>query len=310
MREFIGYENIISNFERRNYNKTLSHAYLISGQNGSGKSILAEKLAKLMIDAREDREYIDIMHYKSSKSSFGVDDVRNIIEEIQKKPYENDKKVVIIHEGDKLTIQAQNALLKTIEEPPNGVHIILLCENLELILDTIKSRCEIYKLTPLSKKELSEYIEIYWNNKNEEEKKSAIAFSFGVPGRIDRYFQDNELQSLRYSILDLLDGLTKNNIEFVLKKEEEFSSIKNNNIEILDIMFSFIRDILVYKEVDNDDLIINNDKIKEISELAINMSFKKLNNMISNIEEAKRNIKSNVNWNTVLRLMLMSFMEG
>ena len=65
---------------------------------------------------------------KMKRVYFFVDDVRNIIEEVSKKPFEGEKKVIIIHEGNRLTIQAQNALLKTIEEPPIGVYIIILCK--------------------------------------------------------------------------------------------------------------------------------------------------------------------------------------
>ena len=157
MRKFIGFKNLIENFNKRCISGTLSHAHLISGEDGIGKSKLANILSKLILQGSLDREYVDIINYRSSKASFGVDDVRNIIDEVSKKPFEGDKKVIIIHEGNKLTTQAQNALLKTIEEPPKGVYIIILCESLELILDTIKSRCEIYKLTPLTKEELHDH---------------------------------------------------------------------------------------------------------------------------------------------------------
>ena len=174
----------------------------------------------MILNGDLNREYVDIINYRPSKASFGVDDVREIIDEVNKKPFEGDKKVIIIHQGNKLTIQAQNALLKTIEEPPTEVYIIILCESLELILDTIKSRCEIYKLTPLTKDELYKYIAIKGYDYSEEEKASAIAFSEGIPGRIDRYFSDTELQELRDKIVDLLLQLTNNEIEAILEKEE------------------------------------------------------------------------------------------
>ena len=204
MRSFIGYRTLINNFKNRCINNTLSHAHLIAGEDGIGKSKLANILAKLILNKELDREYVDIINYKINKSSFGVDDVRNIIEEVSKKPFEGEKKVIIIHEGNRLTIQAQNALLKTIEEPPIGVYIIILCESLELILDTIKSRCEIYKLTPLTKDELYEYIRVKGFNFNDNEIESAIAFSEGIPGRIDRYFNDNDLKELRSKIIQLI----------------------------------------------------------------------------------------------------------
>ena len=310
MRDFIGHEALINNFKQRCLKNTLSHAHLIAGEDGVGKGKLANILAKFILNGDLDREYVDIINYSSEKSSFGVDDVRDIIEEVYKKPFEKDKKVIIIHEGNKLTIQAQNALLKTIEEPPKGVYIIILCESLELILDTIKSRCEIYKLKPLTKSELYEYIKIKKFNYDENEIKSAIAFSEGVPGRIDRYFNDDKLRELRNNIVILIKNLNKNDLEDILQQEESFSNLKNDKEEVLNIFGSFIRDILIDKEVENEEFIINSDKLEDIKELTKEMSFKKLNNMIKTIEEARRNIKSNVSWGMTLRVMLMGFMEG
>ena len=290
MRDFIGHEALINNFKQRCLKNTLSHAHLIAGEDGVGKGKLANILAKFILNGYLDREYVDIINYSSEKSSFGVDDVRDIIEEVYKKPFEKDKKVIIIHEGNKLTIQAQNALLKTIEEPPKGVYIIILCESLELILDTIKSRCEIYKLKPLTKSELYEYIKIKKFNYDENEIKSAIAFSEGVPGRIDRYFNDDKLRELRNNIVILIKNLNKNDLEAILQQEESFSNLKNDKEEVLNIFGLFIRDILINKEIENEEFIINSDKLEDIKELTKEMSFKKLNNMIKTIEEARRNI--------------------
>ena len=310
MRNFVGHSSLIENFKNRCSNGNLSHAQLISGEDGIGKSILAEILGKLILNGDLNREYVDIINYKPSKASFGVDDVREIIDEVNKKPFEGDKKVIIIHQGNKLTIQAQNALLKTIEEPPTEVYIIILCESLELILDTIKSRCEIYKLTPLTKDELYKYIAIKGYDYSEEEKSSAIAFSEGIPGRIDRYFSDTELQELRDKIVDLLLQLTNNEIEAILEEEEQLVSYKQNKEEVINVLSSFIRDILVNKEVYNENLIINRDKIKEIERLTNEMSFKKLNKMLLGLQEARKNIKNNVSWAMTVRIMLMDFMEG
>ena len=310
MREFIGYSNLINNFKTRCINGTLSHVHLIAGEDGIGKSILANLLAKIILNGDLNREYVDIINYKTEKSSFGVDDVRNIIEEVSKKPFEGDKKVIIIHKGNKLTTQAQNALLKTIEEPPKGVHIIILCESLELILDTIKSRCEIYKLTPLTREELDKYIELKGFNNSQEEMKAAIAFSEGIPGKIDRYFNDESLRELRLNVIKLLNDIKSNDLEGILEKEEFFSGYKDTKEEVLNIIGSIIRDILIHKEVENNEFIINSDKIKDINELTKELSFRKLNNMIIKIEEARKNIRSNVNWTMTLRVMLMGFMEG
>ena len=99
-------------------------------------------------------------------------------------------------------------------------------------------------------------------------------------------------------------------MEKVFEIEEKLLSYKDQKEEVLNITGSFIRDVLVDKEIENDKFIINGDKIKDIKEITLELSFKKLNNMIKNIEEARVNIKSNVSWTMTLRIMLMGFMEG
>ena len=83
-----------------------------------------------------------------------------------------------------------------------------------------------------------------------------------------------------------------------------------NKEEVINVLSSFIRDILVNKEVYNENLIINRDKIKEIERLTNEMSFKKLNKMLLGLQEARKNIKNNVSWAMTVRIMLMDFMEG
>ena len=130
MRKIIGHKNIIDSINNRKSNDSFSHANLIVGNDGIGKSIIAKYMSNKIIKRSDDSECVDIVKYYPSSASFGVDDVRNIINEVNKKPYEGDKKVLILYRCDKLTIQAQNALLKTIEEPPRGVYLILLSDSL------------------------------------------------------------------------------------------------------------------------------------------------------------------------------------
>ena len=309
MKEFIGFENIINGFMKRADKDTLSHAHIISGPEGIGKSIVARMFAMKILGKTEEHNYADIIHYKSNKASLGIDEVRKIIEEVSKKPYEGDKKVIIIHGGDKLTIQAQNAMLKTIEEPPKGVYIILLTESLELLLDTIKSRCQVYKLTPLSKEDMIKYI----SKSGETDKNkisAALAYAEGIPGKADRLINDESLDKLRDLIMGLLNQVNNKNESLVLEYENILSKYKTEKDEILNLLSSVIRDIIVYKELENRDIIINIDRLDEIGELALTLSYNKLNSMLNCIEEARKNFKSNVSYSMTMSVMLIGFMEG
>ena len=310
MGNFIGHKMIIDSFKKRVDLGEISHAHIIVGPNGIGKSNLANKFARNILGKLEEKEYIDIINYRCKKASFGVDDVREIVEEINKKPFEGDKKVIIIYDGNKLTVQAQNALLKTIEEPPNGVYIILLCESLELILDTIKSRCQIYKLSPLTKGEIRTYLSnMNSDDFSEEEVNAAIAFSEGVPGKAEAFLRDSSLKDLRNTLVELLFLITKSSSIELLDFETKIVAFKDKKEDILNILASFIRDIIVYKEINDDNGIINGDKIESIKKLAIEMSYKKLNKIIDKIGEARKSLLSNSNFQLTIRVMLIGFME-
>ncbi|MCE5222462.1 MAG: DNA polymerase III subunit delta' [Clostridium sp.] len=309
MRKIIGHENIINSINNRKLNDSFSHANLIIGNDGIGKSIIAKYISNQIIEGRDNAESVDIVRYYPSSSSFGVDDVRNIINEVNKKPYESNKKVLILYGCDKLTTQAQNALLKTIEEPPKGVYLILLSDSLEVILDTIKSRCQIYKLTPLNKEEISIYIEEKYANLTSEDKKSALAYSAGVPGKVDRFIGDENLKSLRDICIELFEDILKREQGITLKYGEMLKNSKDNKIELLNILLSYIRDIMIFKELNNNELIVNFDKVYKIKDISRGMSYKKLNSMLEYIKEARINLNSNANYSMTISVLLMGFAE-
>ena len=309
MRKIIGHKSIIDSIDSRKLNDSFSHANLIVGNDGIGKSIIAKYMSSKIIKRKDESECVDIVKYYPSSASFGVDDVRNIINEVNKKPYEGDRKVLILYRCDKLTIQAQNALLKTIEEPPRGVYLILLSDSLETILDTIKSRCQIYKLTPLNKEDILNYIEDKYTDLASDDKKSALAYAAGVPGKVDRFIGDQNLKYLRDICIGLFEDILKRENGLVLKYEELLKNSKDDKLELLDILLSYIRDIMLFKEVNNGELIVNFDKVQKIKDISRGMSYKKLNNMLEYITEARINFNSNTNYSMTIGVLLMGFAE-
>ncbi|WP_317312418.1 DNA polymerase III subunit delta' [Clostridium thermobutyricum] len=310
MEEYIGHNKIIDGFKKRAESNTLSHAHLIVGANGIGKSKVADIFSSLILNKELFKANVDSIEYRPKKASIGVDDVREIIEEVNKKPYEGDKKVITIFSGEKLTIQAQNALLKTIEEPPKGVFIIILTTSIEIILETIKSRCQIYKLTPLSNEEIQSYILKKYGNIDTIDFSPALSYAGGIPGRLEKFIDDEELQEARKVVLELIREINDKNVESILKYEKKLLKYKDEKEELLGIIEGFIRDIIVYKEVSDKKFIINSDKRKEIEELVNLMSYKKLNSMIDAVKELRKNLESNSNFSINLNIMLMSFLEG
>lgn len=309
MEDFIGHNEIIKNFNTRAEKNCLSHAHLIVGEDGIGKSVIAKLFALKMLNKTKDKDYIDIIKYKPKKASFGVDDVRELIEEVNKKPYESDKKVIIIYEGNKLTIQAQNALLKTIEEPPAGVYIILLCETIETILETIKSRCQIYKLTPLSQIEVRKYLLYKFKDMDENKINSAVAYSEGIPGKAERLINDEKLNTLRDILINILQSIGNLSASKLLEFEKQLISYKDNREEILKILVSYIRDIMIYRELDDIEVVTNRDKIEQIKDISLNISFAKLEKLLIKIQGTREYLNSNSNYTIAMRTLLMVFME-
>lgn len=309
MKRILGHENVINGINKRELNNSFSHANLIVGADGIGKSVIAKYLANKIVKPRDNAESVDIVRYYPSKASFGVDDVRNIIDEVSKKPYEGDKKVLILYMCDKMTVQAQNALLKTIEEPPHGVYLILLSDSLETILDTIQSRCQVYKLTPLSKEDMIEYVNLNYSQMNESNKKAALSYGTGIPGKIDKFFNDENLEKLRDISINIFKDMSERKQDFVIKYQEQLKNLKDNKFEFLDILILFIRDIMICKELDKDELIVNVDMIDKIKEVSLRLSYKKLNGMLEYIEEARLNFNSNTNYSMAISVLLMGFVE-
>ena len=309
MGKIIGHNNILNRIKKRSENESFSHATLIVGNEGIGKSLLAKYLGNEILSKNADCESVDLVNYSPKKKSFGVDDVRMVVEEINKRPYEGDKKVVILYSCDKMTVQAQNALLKTIEEPPKGVYIILLSDSLEIMLETVQSRCQVYKLTPLIKNEMLDYIETKYPNLPMDRKQAALAYGMGIPGKVDKFLKDENLTDIRYILICLLEDILQRNKDFVVKYGQLLNKFKLEKYDLLDILLLYIRDILILKEVNNKELIINYDKVDELEKISNKISYNRLNNMIECIEETRINFNSNSNYSMTVNVLLMGFLE-
>lgn len=309
--DIIGHDSIIKEMENAVQTGKFAHAHILVGEDGIGKSLIARNIALKILRKERDTEYADLIEWRieKNKKSLGVSDIRNLVQEINKKPYEGQNKVIIMYEAHKMTIQAQNAFLKTIEEPPKGVFIILLCENLQVILDTIKSRCQIHKLKALNNYEINEFLTKKYPHLIEGEIKVLIAFSNGIPGRIEKFLEDDKFNNIRKITLEVLIKSSHLNKEEVLKFEKLLIKYKIEWKEILNTFLLYIRDAIVYKETGLEKIIINIDKISDIKELSNIYSFKKLNNLIDIINESRERLDRNLNPSLVFDMMLLKIQE-
>lgn len=173
----MSFNKIIGNTEVKKYlensvkNNNLVHSYLFLGTNGIGKLLFAKEFAKKILcnsghddDCKckscicfEGNNHPDLYVMNEEETIILIEKVRDLIEQIHKKPIMSEKKVIIINDFDKMKIEGQNCLLKTLEEPPEYVVIILISSNENNIINTIKSRCMAINFKNLTDEELLKY---------------------------------------------------------------------------------------------------------------------------------------------------------
>lgn len=313
----LNFEDIIGHdFVKKQIEKSINcgkffHAHIICGEDGIGKSIIARIAAQTLLNKRKDKDYADIIEYRGikGKKSIGVNEVRMLTEEINKKPVEGDKKVIIVYNAQNITADGQNAFLKNIEEPPSGVFIMLLCDNLESILDTIKSRCQIYKLNRLSEGEMYLFLNKYYKKLNKEQLKPILAFSDGIPGRAQRFIDDDSLRKIRDFTQTILSNLSGKRKDEVLKYESFLMQYKDEWQEVFTCFLTYIRDAMIYKETGKEELIINIDKYNFIQKISETFSYNKLGSIIEIIKDCRQKLNCNVNNALVFDYMLLKMQE-
>ena len=160
-------------------------------------------------------------------NSIKIEQIRAMQKKIQEKPIISNKKIYIINNSEKMTKEAQNCLLKTLEEPPEFATIILIGNNESLFLDTIKSRCIILHFEQLSNEELKRYLETNYQMKNLNNDvlqifQGSIGKAIELKDKIDSYIQiENIIKQLdSVSLLDLV-----NNSKILYESKEEINSV-------------------------------------------------------------------------------------
>ncbi|WP_026477250.1 DNA polymerase III subunit delta' [Alkaliphilus transvaalensis] len=320
--EIIGQERIKDLLKNSLLKENFSHAYLFEGISGLGKKKLALEVAKGIICTSEgikpcnhcqccrriDQGNHSEVFLIEEEGTIKIEKVRELQKEIQMKPYEGKKKVFIINHSENMTIQAQNALLKTLEEPPPYATLILLTHNSNSLLPTIISRCQIFKLRPVETIKIQEAL-VKQKGISLEESKVIASFANGVFGKAVRMLEDEDFRRRREGILQLTEELLQSKSISLLEKVDFFVEEKNYIDEILDILTSWYRDLIIFKETQELHFVMNYDKIEIIKEQSNRIGLKKLTNIISIIDKAKGNIRSNVNYQLNIEMMLLNIQE-
>ena len=208
-------ETLISAIE----NDRISHAYLFSGKSGIGKKMIALEFARNILNTEDLKTCVDFKYVEKleDKKEIVVEQIReNISDDVIERPITGTKKVYVIDDANLLNISAQNALLKTIEEPPEYVVIILIASNTSTLLPTILSRVLRVDFNPLDYESVESYIE----KNGIKIDKNIIGFASGSIGVINEIISNNLVDKLK-KVDEILEYMEKKDISSSLLKVQE-----------------------------------------------------------------------------------------
>ena len=328
MQEFgqiIGHEGIIQHLQNAIASHKISHAYILHGEEGMGKKLIARTFAKtlqceekgiiacnrckscMQMDTSNQPDLIWVTH---EKVSIGVEDIRlQVNSDIQIKPYDSPYKIYIIDDAEKLTEQAQNALLKTIEEPPEYAIIILLISNISNILPTILSRCVQLNLKPVDKQLIKEYL-MEKHQVPDYVAEVAAAFSGGNVGKAIKYASSEEFEQMKGNVLHILKYIDEMELHEIISGLKTLTASKNSIEDYIDLMVLWYRDVLMYKATMDPDLLLYRDELSFIKNQARLRSYEGVDKFIGAMEKAKIRLKANVNFDIAVELMLLTIKEN
>lgn len=288
-----------------NKNK-INHAYLFEGIGGVGKNTFAKEFAKYLLKIDHVENSPDYISIEPQGSSIKIAQIRNLQSDVIVKPH-GDYKIYVINNAEKMTVESQNALLKTLEEPPGYVIIILITNNKNSLLDTIKSRCDIVKFLPIPSVELKRYLE----DRGIDDKKSSIlsTFSRGSISKALELSESSDFMIMREDIQNNIQIMLEKNIVEILELPNKYDKYKNNIVEVLDITINYFRDIMMMKENVNKDMIINIDKITFLQNMSKKINYSQVSKIIDIIEETKKKLRSNCNFNLSVQVMALNIYE-
>lgn len=293
------FNNILGNEETKKIlensirTEKISHSYMFIGQNGIGKFLIAKEFAKAILcqgnekpcnkcescirfngNNNPDIQIIDDKEEKSIKT----ETIKKLVKGVYEKPIQGQKKVYIINDSQKMTKEAQNSLLKTLEEPPEYVVIILITENENLLLNTIKSRCTKLKFSELTNNDIIKILK-------------------------EKYGY-NEISE---NLLEVANGSVTHAL-LVQGKEEVFKEIKKifSNLDKIDIIDLLNKKELIFKDKDSINEILNYINVILFNKIKENIQY---TNCVKIVEETKARLKKNSNYDMTIDNLLLKIWE-
>ena len=326
-KDIIGQEQIKKHLQKAINQNNISHAYIFCGESGSGRRTLADAFAKAIqcenktvdIDAcgkcksciqAESYNHPDIKYITHEKMSISVDDIREQLNnDIGIKPYSSAHKVYIIPDANKMTEEAQNALLKTIEEPPAYAIILLLTTNADSFLPTILSRCITLDFKVVPDNVIREFL---MKDCQVPDYKADVctAFAQGNVGKAIQLANSEDFNEIKSSAIQLLKRIKDIELYELMEAVKQIGEYKLSINDYFDIMMIWFRDVLLYKATSDANSLIFKDEVYDIKLQASKSSYSGIETIIEALDKAKRRLNANVNFDLVMELLLLTIKEN
>lgn len=327
-----GYDHIIGESQIKEhfthavkYNR-ISHSYIINGESGMGKKTLAKAFAMAIMCEKgtgvpcmecsackqtmndNNPDVIWVTHEKPQ--TIGIDEIREqLVSDMQIKPYKAKHKVYIVDEAQKMTVQTQNAALKTIEEPPEYGVIIFLTTNSEMFLQTILSRCIMMNVKPLPEGTIKAYL--MKNLSLPDYRAEVIAsFSGGNMGKAIRLASSEKFNELKDEVVHLVKYIDQMEVYELVAAVKRSADYKVEIEDYIDIITLWYRDVLMYKASVNVGELLFRDEVNTIASQASKASYNGIENILEGLDKAKVRLKSNVNFDLTMELMFLNIKDN
>ncbi|MBE5924535.1 MAG: DNA polymerase III subunit delta [Lachnospiraceae bacterium] len=324
--DIIGHEDIVKHFKNSIELGKVSHAYILNGEKGAGKRTLAAVVAKslqceegepdpcgkchscIQADSNNQPDIIWVKHEKPNLIS--VDEIREqIVNDVDLKPYSSRYKIYIVPDAQLMNPQAQNALLKTLEEPPEYAIILLLANSIGKFLPTVLSRCTILNFKPVEPLHVVEYLT---NNLSVDQSKARFCAEFaqGNLGKAIRLAISPEYNELLEDSVRLLKRLQDMDMEDIIAAVKNLGKYKLDVTDYMDIMMVWFRDILMVKISNSPNKLLFKDEYSVLKKQASMMSYEGVEEVIRSLNKVKIRLEANVNFDIAMELLLLTIKDN
>ena len=319
-----GQDHIVTTLKNQLRANRIGHAYLFTGTRGTGKTTVAKIFAKTVncehptedgpcgecrickaIAAGASMNVIEI----DAASNNGVDNIREIIDEVSYSPAEGKYKVYIIDEVHMLSTSAFNALLKTLEEPPEYAVIMLLTSNVNSLLPTILSRCVVLNMKPVADELVRNYL-MHQLQVPDYKAEVCVAFARGNIGKAKSLASSEDFDNIKNEALSLLKYIQDMDLSEITAAIKKITEYKLQINDYLDLIAIWYRDVLLFKATSDVNHLVFREEISAIRRVAQRSSYEGIEEVIEALDKAKRRLDANVNFDLTMELLMLEIKEN